>query len=37
VALIDYLRPEMKFDGLEALISQMNADCDRARLLLADV
>ena len=37
VALVDYLRPEMKFDGLEALISQMHADCDRARLLLADV
>ena len=35
VALVDYLRPEMKFDGLEALIAQMNADCDRARDILA--
>ncbi|MCV2869524.1 bifunctional riboflavin kinase/FAD synthetase [Defluviimonas sp. WL0002] len=36
VALVDYLRPEMKFDGLDALISQMHADCDRARLILAE-
>lgn len=36
VALIDYLRPEMKFDGLDALIAQMNADCDRARAILAE-
>ncbi|MCB2110902.1 MAG: bifunctional riboflavin kinase/FAD synthetase [Defluviimonas sp.] len=34
VALVDYLRPEMKFDGLDALIAQMNADCDRARATL---
>jgi riboflavin kinase/FMN adenylyltransferase len=34
VALVDYLRPEMKFDGLEALVSQMRADCDRARDVL---
>ncbi|GAB1364826.1 bifunctional riboflavin kinase/FAD synthetase [Rhodobacter sp.] len=34
VALVDYLRPEMKFDGLPALIDQMNADCDRARAIL---
>jgi riboflavin kinase / FMN adenylyltransferase len=34
VALIDYLRPEMKFDGLDGLITQMNADCDRARAIL---
>ncbi|WP_347312731.1 bifunctional riboflavin kinase/FAD synthetase [Defluviimonas sp. SAOS-178_SWC] len=34
VALIDYLRPEMKFDGLPDLIKQMNADCDRARTIL---
>lgn len=34
VALVDYLRPEMKFDGLEALIAQMNVDCDRARDIL---
>jgi len=35
VALVDYLRPEMKFDGLPALIAQMQADCTRARALLA--
>ena len=37
VALIDYLRPEMKFDGLDALITQMDADCETARKILADV
>ena len=35
VALIEYLRPEEKFDSLEALITQMDADCDRARKILA--
>lgn len=35
VALIDYLRPELKFDGLPALITQMAADTDRARTLLS--
>ena len=35
VALIDYLRPEAKFDSLEALTAQMDADCDRARAILA--
>ena len=35
VALVDYLRPEMKFDGLPALMTQMAADCDRARALLS--
>ena len=34
VALVDYLRPEMRFDGLDALVAQMNADCDRARAIL---
>jgi riboflavin kinase/FMN adenylyltransferase len=37
VALVDYLRPELKFDSLDALITQMGADCDRARGILADV
>lgn len=36
VALIDYLRPEAKFDGLDALKAQMALDCDRARALLAE-
>lgn len=35
VGLVDYLRPEEKFDGLAALISQMDADCLRAREILA--
>jgi len=35
VALVDYLRPEMRFDGLDGLIAQMAADCDRAREILA--
>ncbi|WP_284163420.1 bifunctional riboflavin kinase/FAD synthetase [Frigidibacter sp. SD6-1] len=35
VALVDYLRPEMRFDGLPALITQMTADCGRARTILA--
>ncbi len=34
VALVDYLRPEMKFDGLDALITQMDADSDKARAIL---
>lgn len=37
VALVNYLRPEMKFDNLDALIAQMDADCDIARKILADV
>ncbi|MBY0304768.1 MAG: bifunctional riboflavin kinase/FAD synthetase [Sphingomonas sp.] len=35
VALIAYLRPEAKFDGLEALVAQMDADCAAARVVLA--
>jgi len=35
VALIDYLRPEAKFDSIEALVAQMDADCARARKVLA--
>ncbi|WP_010218400.1 bifunctional riboflavin kinase/FAD synthetase [Sphingomonas sp. PAMC 26621] len=35
VALVEYLRPEAKFDSLEALTTQMDADCARARRLLA--
>jgi len=35
VALIEYLRPELKFDGLDALITQMGADCETARQLLS--
>lgn len=35
VQLIAYLRPEAKFDGLDALVAQMDADCARARQILA--
>ena len=35
VALIDYLRPEKRFDNVEALIAQMDADCTTARGVLA--
>lgn len=35
VGLVEYLRPEAKFDSLDALIAQMDADCDKARQILA--
>jgi riboflavin kinase / FMN adenylyltransferase len=35
IALVDYLRPEMKFDGLQGLLDQMAADCTKARDILA--
>lgn len=35
VELIEYLRPEAKFDSLDALTAQMDQDCARARALLA--
>jgi riboflavin kinase / FMN adenylyltransferase len=35
VALVDFLRPELKFDGLDALIVQMDADCATARNILS--
>ena len=35
VQLIDYLRPEAKFDSLEALTAQIAADAAQARALLA--
>lgn len=35
VALVEYLRPEMRFDGLPGLIAQMDADCTRAREILS--
>jgi len=35
VQLIDYIRPELKFDGLEALAAQIDEDCREARRILA--
>ena len=35
VALVEFLRPEEKFDSLDALIAQMDADCAQAREILA--
>ncbi len=37
VRLIDYLRPEKKFDGLDALQAQIALDCDQAREILARI
>lgn len=37
VALVDHLRGEEKFDSLEALITQMDADSLRARAILAAI
>jgi len=34
VALIEFLRPEERFDSLQALIDQMDADCALARAIL---
>lgn len=36
VALVDFIRPEQKFAGLDALKAQIAADAERARTLLAD-
>ena len=35
IAFVEYLRPEEKFDGLDALVTQMDKDCQRARHILA--
>lgn len=37
VALVEFLRPELKFEGLDTLITQMDADCVQAREILAHV
>jgi riboflavin kinase/FMN adenylyltransferase len=36
VALVDYIRPEQKFPGLEALKAQIAADAARARTILTE-
>jgi riboflavin kinase/FMN adenylyltransferase len=35
VALIEFLRPERSFDGVKALVAQMERDGARARAVLA--
>jgi len=37
VSLFGYLRPELKFEGLDPLVEQMNRDKEEARALLAAV
>ena len=37
VALVEYLRAEATFDGVDPLIAQMDADCDRARNILGGI
>jgi riboflavin kinase / FMN adenylyltransferase len=32
--LVEFIRPVMKFDGLESLIEQINNDCERAREII---
>ncbi|MEM8740572.1 MAG: bifunctional riboflavin kinase/FAD synthetase [Pseudomonadota bacterium] len=35
VGLVEFLRPELAYDGVDPLIAQMNADCEAARAILA--
>ena len=35
IGLVEYLRDELKFDGLDALITQMDADSAKSRAVLA--
>ena len=37
IAFHAFIRPEAKFDGMDALMAQIAADCDEAKQLLADV
>ncbi|TIP50024.1 MAG: bifunctional riboflavin kinase/FAD synthetase, partial [Mesorhizobium sp.] len=37
VSFFGFLRPELKFDGLDALVAQMKKDEGEARALLAGV
>ncbi|SFD66144.1 bifunctional riboflavin kinase/FAD synthetase [Roseivivax sediminis] len=37
VALVDFLRPEARYEGVETLVSQMHADCARAREILGSL
>ncbi len=35
IALVEFLRPELTFDGVDALIAQMAHDCETARKILS--
>lgn len=35
IGFVEFLRPELRFDGLPGLIAQMDADCARARAILS--
>ena len=35
IALVEYLRPELSFDSVEALVEQMASDCEKAKETLA--
>lgn len=40
IGLVEYLRPELKFDGenwMDDLVAAMNDDCDKAREILKDI
>ncbi|WP_411339788.1 bifunctional riboflavin kinase/FAD synthetase [Sphingopyxis sp. J-6] len=37
VAFHAFIRPEAKFDGMDALMAQIAADCDEVKALLADI
>ncbi len=37
VGFVEYLRPELRFDGLPALMDQMEADCAKARRILSSL
>jgi riboflavin kinase / FMN adenylyltransferase len=37
VALVAWLRPELKFDSVEALVTRMRQDCTEAAAILAEI
>lgn len=37
VRMIDFIRPEQKFDGLDALKAQIDKDCEQARTILGAI
>jgi len=37
VGLVEFLRPEAKFDSLDGLIAQMDTDCAQAREILTTI